>query len=678
MKQKTKVVEPKIRRVIIFLLITEALIIMIALSLHGQKNLVNSYLVNIKCREAISKANKVYLASSQSDFTKAQLQDIMKKSKQMDNGFIGITVKSKSGTVTEAGKTLPENLFELKQLAPGETLSFKNIRQYNYSRISYLDNENPIYMDMENNNWIYHGIEKDFSWRYTLEPLSKKEVSEIFTMEARENQVRGYQDVWVEFIDSCENTIYIGYSVPMTDTDFQLCFILSIGYILASIVVFVIVFVIVISGIRYQYKFMSAYYTDKRTMGRNWTFFENKVSKRLVNSKKRKKYAMVKLSLVNYDTYCLAYGEEEGDRLLQEIYQMMEKNLPKQAVFARKEAADFGIFMTYSDKIELFDKISSLISSLENVEACCSISLQAGIYLIDSLESITVLDAYNLASIAYAKAHEASESRILFFSRRMKEEIQWERSIEKDFQSAIDNREFEVYLQPIYDVETEKAVAAEATARWNRPTEGYLTEERFMPVLEKSGFINKLDDYMLREIARIQADRIERDLPIVPVSVKISRHHFVDENLAKHIADIVNQYNIPREYIEIELTEASFLDEKDRLINIIQELKKMEFLVVLDDYGSGYSSLKSMIELPVDILKLDSELFAEKEDYSKNRLIVEEIIKLAKHLNLKIAADGVEYRSQVEELAKLGCDQIQGLYYTKPMPASKYDRLFEE
>lgn len=677
MKKKTKVVEPKLRKVIIFLVITEILVIMIALALHGQKSLVNSYLVNIKCREAISKANKVYKASGLNDFSKADLQEVIGQSRAMDTGYIGITVKSKSGNSASAGKTMPDNLFELKHLAPVESLSYKNIKQYNYSRSSYLDNENPVYMDMENNNWIYHGIEEDFSWRYTLEPLNKKEASEIFEMEAKENQIRGYQDIWVEFTDNCDNRVYIGYSVPMTDTDFQLCFIFSIGYILASIVIFLIVFVIVISGIRAQYKLVNAYYTDKKTLGKNWAYFENRAGRCLAKSKKRKKYAMVKLSVVNYETYCLGYGEQEGNRLIKELYHLLAQNLPKQDIFARKEAADFGLFMTYPDKLELFDKIESLIKTLESVESCCSISLQAGIYLIDSVESITVADAYNLASIAYVKADNVSEAGILFFSRKMKEEIQWERSLERDFQNAIDNREFEVYLQPVFDVETEKAVAAEAVARWNRLSEGFLTEERFVPVLEKSGCINKLDDYMIREIARIQADRIERDLPIVPVSVKISRHHFVDDNLAQHIADIVDQYNIPREYIEIELTEDAFFEEKEILVKTIQQLKQMEFVVVLDEFGSGYSSLKSIIELPVDILKMDSVLFSDKETDRKSEIIVEEIIKLAKLLDLKIVADGVEYRSQVDYLTKLGCDQIQGLYYAKPIPADKYDTLLE-
>ena len=139
----------------------------------------------------------------------------------------------------------------------------------------------------------------------------------------------------------------------------------------------------------------------------------------------------------------------------------------------------------------------------------------------------------------------------------------------------------------------------------------------------------------------------------------------------------MDNYNIPREYIEIELTEDAFFEEKEILVKTIQQLKQMEFVVVLDEFGSGYSSLKSIIELPVDILKMDSVLFSDKETDRKSEIIVEEIIKLAKLLDLKIVADGVEYRSQVDYLTKLGCDQIQGLYYAKPIPADKYDTLLE-
>ena len=189
----------------------------------------------------------------------------------------------------------------------------------------------------------------------------------------------------------------------------------------------------------------------------------------------------------------------------------------------------------------------------------------------------------------------------------------------------------------------------------------------------------ELDDYMLTEVARQQAKWIAEGKKVVPVSVNISRVHFVREDLAEHICRIVDQFQVPHDVIELELTESAFFDDKSVLLNTIRKLKSYGFAISMDDFGSGYSSLNSLKELPLDVVKLDAGFFREEDEAGRGKLIVEDTISLAKKLHMKIVAEGIETREQVDFLASLNCDLIQGYYFAKPMPVSEFEeRAFAE
>ena len=161
----------------------------------------------------------------------------------------------------------------------------------------------------------------------------------------------------------------------------------------------------------------------------------------------------------------------------------------------------------------------------------------------------------------------------------------------------------------------------------------------------------------------------------VPVSVNVSRLHFADENLAEHIRDIVDRYDIEHEYIEIELTESAFYDDKDVLLSTIRKLHEYGFVVSMDDFGSGYSSLNLLKNIPLDIIKLDGEFFNEADDKERGETVVRNTIVLAKDLNMKIVAEGIETKEQVEFLEEQGCDLIQGFYFARPMPVADFEKL---
>lgn len=170
-----------------------------------------------------------------------------------------------------------------------------------------------------------------------------------------------------------------------------------------------------------------------------------------------------------------------------------------------------------------------------------------------------------------------------------------------------------------------------------------------------------------------QAKWISEGKKVVPISVNVSRVHFVREDLAEHICQLVDQFNVPHEYIELELTESAFFDDKDVLLNTIKKLKAYGFEISMDDFGAGYSSLNSLKELPLDVVKLDAGFFRDADESGRGKLIVEDTISLAKKLDMRIVAEGIETREQVDFLAEMNCDLIQGYYFAKPMPINEFE-----
>ena len=243
--------------------------------------------------------------------------------------------------------------------------------------------------------------------------------------------------------------------------------------------------------------------------------------------------------------------------------------------------------------------------------------------------------------------------------------------------AALANREFQVYLQPKVNASQGELAGAEALVRWIHPKEGFIPPNKFIPIFEQNGFILKLDDYMLEEIAKQQAQWMAQGKKIVPISVNVSRAHFTREDLAQHICNIVDKYHVPHNVIELELTESAFFDDKKVLLNTVKQLRDAGFLVSMDDFGSGYSSLNSLKELQLDVLKLDADFFRGADSQERGLLIVSEVIDLAKKLNMKIVAEGIESREQVDFLIEQECDLIQGYYFAKPMPIREFEEKYK-
>lgn len=411
-------------------------------------------------------------------------------------------------------------------------------------------------------------------------------------------------------------------------------------------------------------------HSDLVTGGNNKHLFLEMGEKYLKRQRQRK-YAIAQLKLEKYRGFCMYYGEEEGEKFLCQIYECIGKNLVKREFLAHEINGIYALLLIYEDEAELSKRIYDILKKLDDIRPEQKLYFSVGITKATNYKNVT--NYYTEASIARASVKEDGEERVLWFSEEMKAAQIWERKVENDMEKALSNREFQVYLQPKYSTREEVLSGAEALIRWIHPTEGFIPPGRFIPIFEKNGFVLKIDDFMITEVAKLQSGWLKEGKKIVPISVNVSRAHFTREDLAEHICRIVDSYEVPHEYIELELTESAFFDDKEVLLKTVNKMKELGFHVSMDDFGAGYSSLNSLKELPLDVVKLDAEFFRGADNLERANLIVSRTIGLAKQLGMTIVAEGIETREQVDFLAGQDCDLIQGFYFAKPMPVSDFE-----
>lgn len=457
-------------------------------------------------------------------------------------------------------------------------------------------------------------------------------------------------------------------------------FMLTMGSVLFGIMIsvfityYLITFISIIISMRKTSKVM---YTDMVTGGNNWLFFVKKGTKLLRRKSAITDYAVIHLKMRKFRSFCTCFGVKEGEVLMENLYQILRKNVKHNELVVYKENAAFGLLLSYTNEQQLCDRINALTKDLDDVLPKMKLYFAVGVYQVHKKET-DIEQLYNNAVLACDMLGEEAESRIVFFNVEMNKRRLWERRVEDDMHAALANHEFQVYLQPKISTVKETLAGAEALVRWIHPQEGFIPPNRFIPIFERNGFILKLDDYMLEEIAKQQAEWIDQGRNVVPISVNISRAHFAKEDLAEHICSIVDKYQVPHNIIELELTESAFFDDKKVLLETVRKLREAGFIVSMDDFGAGYSSLNSLKELQLDVLKLDADFFRGADAGDRGLLIVSEVIELAKKLNMKIVAEGIENREQVDFLTEQECDLIQGYFYAKPMPIAEFEEKYSE
>ena len=452
-----------------------------------------------------------------------------------------------------------------------------------------------------------------------------------------------------------------------------------LAFFLAAYLIALLIFIVLISNIirthKSNKKMRNLVFRDNITGNRNWFWFVIKSKEILRKRKPGVNYAIVSLIFVRYRNFVLCHSVDEGEHLLHRIWARIYSYLDKKELVAHGTISNFPMLIKAETEDEAREKLETIIKSLENIESDHDFKFQAGVYMIDpSVRKKADIDLlYNNASTARMSLEDTDDTGIVFFDTKLVEDEKWLDKVQENQKDAIEKEEFHVYYQPKYDPRTNELMGAEALVRWINDEMGFVPPGKFIPIFESNGFITEIDHYMLSHVAKDQKQWLDEGRACIPVSVNISRAHFSETDLAEQIRDIIDSAGTPHELIEIELTESAFFDDKKLMLSTITKLKEYGFLVSMDDFGSGYSSLNSLKDMPLDILKLDAGFFREENNLHRSEIVVSEAIQLAKKLNMKTVAEGIDEKEQVDFLAAEGCDMIQGYYYAKPAPKAEFE-----
>lgn len=368
-----------------------------------------------------------------------------------------------------------------------------------------------------------------------------------------------------------------------------------------------------------------------------------------------------------------SYGEKVGDQMLCYLGRAFNKN-PKLGLIARYGSDQF-VCMTYGN-IDLSP--ANVKESLAKIAADApvpNVRVKCGIYEnIDKSQPISVL--CDRGFLALKSIRDNYECNVAYYTREMNEKQNQNRVLENRFEEAIRDREFVVYFQAKYDVKTDKIVGAESLVRWINKDGSMVMPGDFIPLYERDGLIVRLDEYVFREVCRFQRDTMERGEELLPVSVNLSRASIHHSGVVERYVEIVKEYGIPPSCVPIELTETATL-YNEQIRKFTDMLVNEGFRLHMDDFGSGYSSLITLNELPFTTLKIDKSLidYIEKD---KGKKVVRQVINLAHGLDMDVIAEGVETLGQVKLLRKMECDNIQGFYYARPQPKDVYIEMLRK
>jgi diguanylate cyclase (GGDEF) domain len=371
------------------------------------------------------------------------------------------------------------------------------------------------------------------------------------------------------------------------------------------------------------------------------------------------------------------YGRETGDKVLAQIGSELSREEEKHDGLAGYMGNDDFCLLVPDQRYEA----EKLLKIIRNVIADYSVSVGflPAIGVACANGSTSILNLYDQASLACQHAKDDFREPVRTFTPSMYRETEEDYRILSDFQEALKNREISFYLQPQCRARNGKIVGAEALVRWIKPDGTLIPPSAFVSVLEKYGFITDMDKYLWEEVCRWLRKCADSGLPQIPVSVNVSPVDIFTVDIPAHMHDLVGKYGLPEDTLKIEITESAYSGDATRVTETVKRLREMGFVVLMDDFGSGYSSLNMLHELNIDILKLDANfLHLDDTTETKGMHIMESVVNMAKIMGLPIIVEGVETKKQIDYLLDLGCRYVQGYYFYRPMPREQFEKLIAD
>jgi len=395
--------------------------------------------------------------------------------------------------------------------------------------------------------------------------------------------------------------------------------------------------------------------------------FENCIarSRREIN-----RFACLLLDLDDFKAINDTKGHEFGDELLVEVANRLKETVRSVDLVCRLGGDEFVILLNDLKSSHDVDVIARKILGQLNQEFSIggekirtAVSIGGALYP-DHGGNMSTIKRH--ADVAMYQAKDAGKNRFCLFSDGMQENVKYRLMIQSDLRPALENKQFEVYVQPKVNARDNVVSGCEALVRWHHPVEGFLTPDKFIPYAEEVGMILEIDYFVIRECCALVVQWAEIFSQPIPIAFNLSGRHFHDFKIVSVLKEAIKEFNIDPALLEVEITEAVLIQDPKKAQKVVHAVKALGLRISLDDFGTGYSSLNYLRTLPIDIVKLDRSFVSNINSNAQDKRLTRGIVSLAKGLNLRLVAEGVENESQVQTLLELGCSTMQGYYFLRP------------
>lgn len=385
------------------------------------------------------------------------------------------------------------------------------------------------------------------------------------------------------------------------------------------------------------------------------------------------RYAMVYFDILRFKAINDMFGMAEGDRVLCYVADLLQGLIGEDDLACRIDSDRFTFFTNaYGDALETL--IENLLDGLSSYKLPFAVACNVGVYVTVGAD-VSAVSMMDRAILAQSKIKGSHTVKFSYYTEEMRNDLLSEQEISGIMEEALADEQFLVYYQPQFNHATGSLVGAEALVRWKHPERGLISPGLFIPIFERNGFITKLDLYVFGHVCAFLRKCIDQNLTVVPISSNFSQYDIFQPRFVETLEELRMKYDVPVKYLRVEITESAIVGGSDRVNEIVKRLRECGYVVEMDDFGSGYSSLNVLREVDLDVIKLDMLFLSEKSNNNRGGTIISSIVRMAKWLDMPVIAEGVETMSQADFLKSIGCEYIQGYLYSKPLPEAEFEAL---
>lgn len=392
----------------------------------------------------------------------------------------------------------------------------------------------------------------------------------------------------------------------------------------------------------------------------------------LLKSNPAKKYVVCSGNVNKFKIIDDLYGFEAGDKVLHIVSVVLKYTVGSEGLCASLGGGNFALFFEYTpENMARLTKREFIDCSVLGI--AFRVTMRFGLYVAQD-RSESIMNMMNYATISMDKNSSPMENTFTMYTQEFHDQMKLETMITADMQGAMERQEFKLFFQPQYNP-AGTLVGAEVLCRWIKDDGFIRTSDVFIPIFEKNGFIKKLDRYVWEKSFQAIQRWHSAGIKVVPISLNISRITLKDDDIISFISDLHKNYSLPPHTVHFEITESAYMNDQKRLIGRVNGIRNLGYAIAMDDFGSGYSSLNTLKDVPIDILKLDMGFLRESENTERGGTIINSVVRMAQDLKLMTIAEGVETQNQADFLCSIGCDVLQGFLYSRPVSQAEFERI---